>query len=125
MKNSARPRPPVGYSAEARRLWRDVVEGWTLDPPALVVLDAACRALERVRQAQAFLKRDGLLTKDRFGQLRAHPAALIERDAKQTFLRSLRALDLDLEPLHARPGRPSLGGAALVRSVPGRQATGG
>ena len=105
MKNSP-PRPPVGYSAESRRLWRQVVEGWTLDPPALTILDSACRALMRVREAQALVTKAGLVVKDRFGQAKPHPAAAIERDAKMTLLRNLKALNLDLEPLHDRPGRP-------------------
>jgi phage terminase small subunit len=99
-------RPPRGYTTEARHLWQQVTADWTLDPPALTILDCACRALERVREAQALLRRDGLMTTDRFGQTKAHPAAAIERDAKQTLLRNLRALNLDLEPLHDRPGRP-------------------
>ena len=107
MKNPDQPpRPPVGYTPEARRLWRDVVVGWQLEPPALVILDSACRALMRVREAQAILSRDGLVTEDRFKQAKPHPAAAIERDAKQTLLRNLQALHLDLEPLNAQPGRP-------------------
>lgn len=107
---------PKGYSAEARRLWRDVVEGWTLDPPALTILDVACRSLMRCREAQALITRDGPVVTDRFQQKKPHPSVAQERDAMQTLLRSLRALNLDIEPLHNRPGRPSLGGAALVRS---------
>jgi phage terminase small subunit len=97
---------PRGYSAEARRLFTDVTTEWELDAPALAMLDSACRALMRVRQAQRLLTRDGLVVKDRFKQQKPHPAATIERDAKMTLLRNLKALNLDLEPLHDRPGRP-------------------
>jgi phage terminase small subunit len=97
---------PAGYSAEAQRLWRDVLTEWALDPAALVILDAACRALMRVRQAQRLLTRDGLVVRDRWKQIKLHPAAAIERDAKATLLRSLKALNLDLEPLRDGPGRP-------------------
>ena len=99
-------RPPTGYSAEARRLWRSVAGQWSLEGPMLTILDSACRALMRVREAQALLTRDGIVVHDRFGQARSHPAVAIERDAKQTMLRNLRALNLDLEPLHDEPGRP-------------------
>jgi hypothetical protein len=61
-------RPPRGYSPDARRLWGRVLAGWNLDPPALTILDMACRALMRVREAQQLLARDGLITTDRFGQ---------------------------------------------------------
>lgn len=110
-----RPKPPPAprdYTAEARKLWGQVVSGWDLDAPALALLDSACRALERVRQAQRMLKKDGLIVADRFGQQKPHPAATIERDAKMTLLRNVKALNLDLEPLHDRPGRPPGGRAA-------------
>ena len=102
----AAEKPPAGYSAEARRLWTSVVAGWSLDPPGRVVLDAYCRALMRKRQAQALISKHGLLVRDRFRQLRANPAAVIERDADATMLRCCRALKLDLEPLREGPGRP-------------------
>jgi phage terminase small subunit len=108
MKSSdpKRPRPPAGYTPEARKLWQDVLDGWSIDAAALVLLDAACTALMRVRQAQAILTRDGIVSSDRFGQAKTHPAILVERDSKQTLLQSLKALNLDLEPLRDRPGRP-------------------
>jgi phage terminase small subunit len=105
-RTAPRKAAPKGYSAEARRLWRDVLDGWTLDPPALTLLDSACRALMRVRQARDLLVTGAIVVKDRFGQDREHPAVSIENAAKQTLLRNLRALNLDLEPLHDRPGRP-------------------
>jgi phage terminase small subunit len=105
--NGAPTHAPADYSAEARRLWSGVLEGWSLEPPALAILDSACRALMRVRQAQGLLKKHGIVVRDRFGQPKEHPAVAIERDGKQTLLRNLRALNLDLEPLHDRPGRPA------------------
>jgi hypothetical protein len=44
---------------------------------------------------------------DRFGQLRAHPAVAIERDARDQMLRALKLLNLDIEPLRGRVGRPA------------------
>jgi phage terminase small subunit len=108
VKNSAgkTPKAPVGYTPEARRLWHRVLHGWDLDAAALAILDTACRGLMRVRQAQTLLATDGIVVKDRFGQDKAHPAAAIEHAAAQTMLRNLRALNLDLEPLNDRSGRP-------------------
>jgi phage terminase small subunit len=108
--STQRVKPPVGYSAEARRLWNQVLESWDLDRPALTLFDSACRALMRVREAQALLTKEGIVMKDRFAQSKAHPATAIERDAKSTLLKNLRALNLDLEPLHDRAGRPAGGG---------------
>ncbi len=105
--NGNQPLPPPGYTPEARRLWDQVLEGWDLDPPALVILDSACRALMRARQAQVLVAKKGLIVRDRFGQHKPHPAIAIERDSRHALLRNLRALNLDLEPLHDRPGRPA------------------
>jgi phage terminase small subunit len=105
-KSPDKPKPMKGYTAEARRLWDQVLDGWDLDAPALALLDSACQALMRIRQAQATIAKQGPFFTDRFGQPKQHPAVLTERDAKQTLLRNLRALNLDLEPLHDRPGRP-------------------
>ena len=52
-------------------------------------------ALDRVREAQAILKREGIVVKDRFGQARTHPAVAIERDARGAMLRAIRACGLD------------------------------
>jgi len=97
---------PTGYSPEARRLWDQVVSGWALDAPALPILDQVCRALMRIRQAQATLAGDGITIQDRFSVIKAHPCVAIERDAQSTFLRAIKALNLDLEPLQAGVGRP-------------------
>jgi phage terminase small subunit len=105
MKNPE-PKPPKGYSGEARRLWRHVVASWGLDPAAIAILDQACRALMRVRQAQRLVDAAGIVVKDRFGQDKPHPGMMIELTAQQTMLTNLRALNLDLEPLHDGPGRP-------------------
>jgi phage terminase small subunit len=108
MKSSdpKRPPPPSGYTPEARKLWQAVLEGWSIDAAAMVLLDAACTALMRIRQAQALIAADGIVSTDRFGQAKPHPAVLVERDSKATLLQSLKALNLDLEPLRDKPGRP-------------------
>ena len=77
-----------------------------LDDPGMMILANALEALDRMREARALLREDGLVVRDRFGQSRPHPAAGIERDAKGIFLRNMKALGLDLEPVNARPGRP-------------------
>jgi P27 family predicted phage terminase small subunit len=112
MKNSPAPKPklpgpPRHLSREAKRWWGRVVQVWVLDDAALLILESALEAFDRMREAQELLKAEGLVVKDRFGQQKAHPAAAVERDAKATMLRHLKALALDLEPLGDRPGRPA------------------
>jgi hypothetical protein len=101
------PRPPTGLSREGRRWWKSITAAWELDEAALLILGEAMRALMRVRQAQAEIDRDGITTKDRYGILKPHPATCTEAAAKATLLRYLKALNLDIEPLNAGPGRPS------------------
>lgn len=107
MKNSE-PKPPNGLTAEARRWWREIRHEYGVsDPGGLLILASACEAFDRMRQAQRRLKREGLTTLDRFGQCKAHPATVIERDSRAAMLAALKALNLDLEPLNQRPGRPA------------------
>ena len=100
------PDAPRDYTPEAKDLWAAVCSGWTLDAPAVAILDTGIRARMRMREAQVLLKNEGLVMIDRFNQAKPHPATVIERDAGMTFLRCMKALNLDLEPLHDRPGRP-------------------
>ena len=51
---------------------------------------------DRICAARELLDREGLVVKGRQGQ-RPHPAVAIERDAKTTFAKLLRDLDLDAE----------------------------
>jgi P27 family predicted phage terminase small subunit len=104
MKKSL-PSPPRHLSREAKGWWRRVMEGWELDDPSLLILESALEAFDRMREAQAIIEAEGITVKDRFGQPKQHPATLVERDSKATMLRTLKALALDLEPLHDRPGR--------------------
>ncbi len=110
MKNSTRP--PARLSAEGRKLWRDIVAEYAIgDPAGLAILGSTCEALDRMRDAQKEIKRDGSTTLDRFGQRKVHPAVLIERDSRAAVLAGLKALNLDLEPLRDRLGRPSAAAA--------------
>jgi P27 family predicted phage terminase small subunit len=105
MKNSP-PTPPKHLSAEAQAWWRRLTEQWDLDDPSLLILEGALEAFDRMRAAQAIIAKEGVTCKDRFKQIKQHPATLVERDAKATLLRGIKALGLDLEPINPGPGRP-------------------
>jgi P27 family predicted phage terminase small subunit len=111
-KNRPAPKPrlpaaPKHLSREAKGWWKKIVAEWEMDDPSLMLLESALEAFDRMREAQATLKEEGAIVKDRFGQPKMHPATLIERDSKATILRTMRALHLDIEPLHDAPGRPA------------------
>ena len=106
-------KPPKHLSSEAKREYSKIVQEYSLDDDAgLLILQTAMEALDRLRDAQAQIKRDGSSVRDRWGQLKPHPLLPTERDARSQLLAGLKALNLDLEPLHDRPGRPS--GSAKV-----------
>ena len=100
------PKAPKNLSDEAKRWWKKIVSGWELDDAGFLVLENALESFDRMRQAQEMLAKEGLVTQDRFGQQKVHPAVLVERDAKAGLLRALRALNLQIEPLHDTTGRP-------------------
>jgi P27 family predicted phage terminase small subunit len=78
-----------------------------VDPAGLTLLAVAGAALDRMQQAQDSIAQHGALVAGASGQLRANPACALERDARTGFLSAMRALNLDVEPLRDRPGRPA------------------
>lgn len=100
-------RPPKGLSAEAKRRWRAIQTEYRIaDSAGLQVLTTYAEAFDRMRSAQQRIDKDGATYVDRFGQVKAHPLLPVERDARAAMLNALKCLNLDLEPLHDRPGRP-------------------
>ncbi len=103
-------RPPTGLSPAAKHWWRRLVTEFAIgDPAGELLLEQALRAFDRGEQARGVLDREGLVVLDSRGRPKQHPAAAVERDARAGLLSALRALNLDLEPLRDRVGRP--GGA--------------
>lgn len=76
------------------------------DQAGLLILQTALESFDRMRLAEAILKKDGMTIMDRFGQPKAHPMTVVERDSRAAMLAALRQLNLDLEPLRDGPGRP-------------------
>jgi P27 family predicted phage terminase small subunit len=87
-------------SAEAKDLHSRLKREWNIrDAAGLVTLLTACQALDRLRQAQAILAKEGCIAADRFGQAKQHPASVIEKEARAGFLAALKHLNLDIESL--------------------------
>ena len=98
----------MSKAAQAR--WNKINAEWELGNTDLLVLESALEAFDRMRQAQRILKKAGLTTKDRFGQVKPHPGIGVERDSRAAWLRAIKQLGLDLEPVKP-PGRPPGGGS--------------
>jgi len=92
---------------EARKIVKRLASEYQIDDPAgehlLVTFADAC-SLELDCMDRIAL--DGLMVEDRFGQKKAHPLISSARDARAQKLAALKALNIDLEPLHDKPGRP-------------------
>jgi phage terminase small subunit len=90
---------PKGLSKEAQRLWKDTVIGWSIsDSAGLSLLESACRWLDQLRKAERTLRREGSTVRDRFQQLRPHPAVEIARAASAEHRACLKALELEDAP---------------------------
>jgi phage terminase small subunit len=100
-------KPPAYLSETAAAWWRRVWNRWQIGVHQRPLLDAAASCLDRIAEAQRILHDEGLVTHDRFGQAKGHPACLIERDSKALFARLFRELALGPEdvPEAARPPR--------------------
>jgi hypothetical protein len=92
---------PAHLSERCKTLWRGMVRHYELDAAGLELLMLALEALDRCEQARETLATDGVYLKDRFGQLRAHPAVAVERDSRIAAARLFRELDLEGDPLPA------------------------
>lgn len=98
---------PKHLSADAKRWWTEIQDEYGIDDPGGdLLLQTAMEAFDRMKSAQVAIKRDGELLVDRFGQFKPHPLLTAERDARSQMMAALKALNLDLEPLRDRPGRP-------------------
>ncbi|MBI3776772.1 MAG: phage terminase small subunit P27 family [Gammaproteobacteria bacterium] len=100
-------KPPKTLSAEARKLWRDLSTEYSIEDSAGIrLLQTACEALDSMRTAQALIDTHGVATLDKYDQLKANPACAVMRDSRAAMIASMKALNLDLEPLRSKPGRP-------------------
>lgn len=85
---------------ESQKLYDKIRRQWRIaEEPGRTVLMTAMQARDRLVQAQGIIEAEGLMITDRFGQKKAHPATVIEREARAGLLMALKALDLDLETL--------------------------
>jgi P27 family predicted phage terminase small subunit len=100
--------PPKGLSTEAKAWWKRLASEYGIEDDAgLLLLQTGLEAFDRMRHAQDAIRDEGMTVFDRFGQRKAHPLLPAERDARAQMLAALRALNLDVEPIHDRPGRPA------------------
>jgi phage terminase small subunit len=88
---------PKHLSSRSKRIYKAVIDDYDLlnEPHALEVLRLALEALDRADEARAMVAQEGIVFRNRFGELRPHPAVAIERDARLAAWRGFRELSLD------------------------------
>ncbi len=92
------PTAPSHLSAEARKLWAEILRENAIDDRAgLLILATALEAFDRMRMGQEAVARDGVSYRDRYGQIKANPATAVERDSRTSMLAALKQLNLDLD----------------------------
>ena len=98
MTTKTLPKPPAHLRVSTKKWWKTIVETFELESHHLRLLQAACESWDRMQAARAVLDRDGVSWTDRFGAPRARPEVAVERDAKVSFARLVRELNLDSAP---------------------------
>jgi len=106
-KTQQRP-PPKSLSTEGGAIWKRLLADYEInDEAGLLLLQTGLEAYDRLKQCQKAIARDGPQVRDRFNQLKAHPLLPAERASRTQMLAAFKQLHLDIEPLHAQPGRPA------------------
>jgi phage terminase small subunit len=102
-----RRKPPAHLGKAGAKLWRELVDEYSVaDAAGVALITCAAECLDRMRAAQASIATDGEIVRDRYNAPKLNPACNLEKDARSGFVTALKALNLDLEPLHSGPGRP-------------------
>lgn len=115
-------RAPSHLATSTREWWRSVIQNWDLHPHHVKLLTLAAESFDRAAECRRIIKRDGLMSQDRYGQPRLHPASDEERRAKALFATLLKQLNLDVGDPEAEEERKKITGSEYYRSrVPGKK----
>jgi P27 family predicted phage terminase small subunit len=99
-------KPPNHLSTAAKKTWKIIHDEYVIDAAADVVLATLLEARDRREQARALIEKDGAYTKNRFDEVRVHPAVAVERDSAAIMTRCWRLLGFDQET-RGDLGRPA------------------
>lgn len=93
------PQAPEHLTAEAVAWWDKMTTDYDFGPHHLKLLQAACESWDRAQQARKVLDLDGLTVNTDDGGRKAHPCVAVERDARASFAKIVKDLQLDaIEP---------------------------
>ena len=95
-------------SKQATKLKKGILKEYDItDEAGLAILQTAMEAYDAMHEALKVVDADGMTVQGDRGNIKAHPLLSVIRDSRAQFLMAIKHLNLDLEPLNNRPGRPS------------------
>ena len=101
MSRRKQPKAPESLSAESKALWIRVTGEYNLlgDTAGEQLLLSLCQNLDRLRQCQQQIAKDGLTIEGASGQIKPHPLLSVEAECRRALLAHFRALRLEPEEL--------------------------
>ena len=94
MVKTSKATPAKHLSNDGKKLWHRLHDCHAIDDAGgLVALDSLCEAYDRIASARAVLASEGLVVKGHSGP-KAHPATVIEHNARVSLHAALRLLRL-------------------------------
>ncbi|MBN2845046.1 MAG: hypothetical protein JXQ25_03550 [Deltaproteobacteria bacterium] len=98
---------PRGLQKEGQRFWKEILgEIIFEDSHDYELLNQACRTLDDIALNEKIIEKEGAYVKDRFSQVREHPACRAIRNQRVIFARLIRELNLSIDtPEESRPPR--------------------
>jgi hypothetical protein len=113
---SGHSRAPVGLSAAGRRLWRDTLATYELDPAEQQLLLAACRSMTELERVEEALSGADLMVTGSTGQPVPNPLLGEARSHRKTVESLFRSMALPVEGETTGRGRsPAARDAARFR----------
>ena len=95
-------------SKQAAKLKRSILKNYDIsDAAGIAILQTAMEAFDTMHASQDVVDDQGLTVFGDRGQIKAHPLLSVIRDSRAQFLMGLKHLNLDIEPLRDRAGRPA------------------
>lgn len=88
------PQVPVGLGERGRQFWVDTWADYELTDSEAVLLEEACRVLDRLDGLDATIRREGMTTVGSTGQSVIHPAIQEARQQQVVLHRLIAALSL-------------------------------
>lgn len=98
MTDSRSAPAPKGLKPGGRRCWKDITTGYKLRPDELILLENACRTVDRIAELDAALEGQPLMIEGSKGQDREHPLLSEVRMQRTTLRQMLAQLKLPDDP---------------------------